>query len=508
MNKAKSYLLVFLTLAVVTVNITSCKSTLDSEIKIDKPVIEDTKNVTETIKVPVCFSSRQNNETDAIVNEILKDKYNLTIEYNRKPVVSEADIANFDGLVLIGYKEFFDYFPNRAKSMLPMTEFLSEIEGWKTCPDFIRQAFCQYDGENWALPLYAQAHEPFPVRVYNGDILDSLGLKKPGSIEDFTSMLEKVKENYPDVKPMMVSGNSILYYCSDVLRAFGVPVYSYGNTFSQIVYDKRAGGYVDVVMSERFMTALTYLKDLYSMNLMDITDYYENTMYKLFNGRMYFSLYGRFPVSDDMISTDFNTEYSSFLMKDDAELQQIFLDDSFMVAVLGGATEDPGKILDAFVSSFYIDESGIRDVSYGLKELVGYEMPDGNILTPEYSQGVKFLPMDTSALLDVPEFNIAFNNEKSLRITQEIKADYMNSVPGYSQPYSNDFFHAYISLYTKQKEDMANSLNNLVMEYLQNDISNEDFMDNYLKQMNDLDAEGIINSNNNQWGLVEFSYDE
>lgn len=496
----KTILLFFIVL------LTSCSSTHVIENTTDKPSIDIQMSSNEIITIPICTDYIPSEDTARIMNKILEDKYNIVIEYTLKKNVSQADIANFDGLVFISRDKFFEYFPNRTEIMLPMTDNLSKIEEWNYQPDRFKKAFSQFDNENWAIPASEPAQAIFPVRAYNSDMLLSLQSQTPLKIEEMAELLEKVKENYSSITPMLISGYSVLYYSADILNAFGVPVFFCGNDFSQITYDESIGGYKDIVMDDNFMKAITFMKNLYLRGLIKIAEYSDRTILKLFNEGLVFTRFGRPPVSDDEICKGFSPVYGSYLLNDDYDLSHIYHNDTPGLIVLGGETKEPQKILNALIVNFYSSQEGIRDVSYGLMELSDYKMTDDSIFKSLATQNIKFLPINISSLLDEPEYSEMFNNKQALSDLLELKMDYMISIPIANQPQNNNFYHAYVSQYVTSKEAMFKALNSLVIKYIETNMSSEEFMENYLIEMKKINAEEIINEFNKALGLTEFAY--
>lgn len=486
--------------------LTSCSSSDVIENVTDKPSVDIQPIDNEIITIPVCADQIPSEEVAVIINEILESKYNVKFDYTLKLDITQTDVANFDGLVFLGKDKFFEFFTNRVEIMLPMTSILPEIEEWSYLPDRFQKAFTQFDNENWAVPAGEAAHTIFPIRAYNSNILSSLNRQIPSNTDELMELLSEVKENYPNVDPIMISGNSVLSDSSDILNAFGVPAFFSGRYFSQIAYNYTTGGYEDIVMDENFVKAITFIKTLYSEELVNISDYTVNTTIKLFNGGVVFSRFGMMPASDDEICNEFSPSYGSYLLNDNYELPYIYQYATTPMIVLGGKTKEPQKILGALIKNFYTNQEGVRDVSYGLAELDDYEISIKNNMKSVETEHIKFLPMNISSLLDEPEPSEAFNNKQALSDLLKEQKYYINSMPNTSQLQKNNFFHDYMAQYTMDKKVMFNVLNSLVIEYIESNISSEEFMEKYLAEMKNINAEDIINDYNKALNLKEFSY--
>jgi len=252
------------------------------------------------------------------------------------------------------------------RTIQPLEGYLENNPVWKSLPQAVRDAFT-VDGHVWAIPCAYMTVSP-QVRAYDPDILSSVGMEAPETVEDFSIFTQKAAA----LQKNGVSKNTITdpmcsypYYCAaDILRAYGIYTSGYG----LISYDPVEDCITDGFLKPDAEEALSYLRDLYTKGVLDMeftgdnVNAYRTALYKQ-DG--YSTAYlGSYTTSLAYYGALNKYDCVTGLSRNGAVCPQV-LDVSFAGYVLAANTPEPQKCVNFLLDLFFGSKYNYYETRYG-----------------------------------------------------------------------------------------------------------------------------------------------
>ncbi len=159
--------------------------------------------------------------------------------------------------------------------ILPLNDYLKNSENAGAIDENIIANFTDDSGNIWALPTYSMP--TYSYRRYNNEWLKQLKFETPKTIADFEKLGRIIKENgFGDSKKdtylfdIRYPHKFTCYELMDIFIAFGCYPNMMG--LSNVSYNNTKGNYEDIVFTEEFTQALTYIRFLIEEDLVIYTE--------------------------------------------------------------------------------------------------------------------------------------------------------------------------------------------------------------------------------------------
>jgi putative aldouronate transport system substrate-binding protein len=185
----------------------------------------------------------------------------------RSLLISSGDAPDVIPLVYTGEEQQFA----ATGAVLPLSDyaeympnFQKRVEEWDlgAMIDNLRQA----DGKYYMVPGLQEVSVPVFTLIIRKDVFDEVGAPVPETWDELRDGLEKIKEEYPDSKPLAdgFEGGSMLNYAA---HAFGtVAGWGFGDgTF----FDEESGTFEYAATSDEYRDMLEYFNGLAEDGLLD-----------------------------------------------------------------------------------------------------------------------------------------------------------------------------------------------------------------------------------------------
>lgn len=220
------------------------------------------------------------------------------------------------------------------------------------------------------------AAQTMPI-FYRADLLEAMGLSEPKTMDEFTGMLRKVKQQYPDMIPLTSPSG---YFSHEAISsAFGVK--------NQIA--EKDGKYVDFTLTEDYREFLDYMKLLYTEGLID-KELPTNSSYGAVRTKYYTGkAFGQIMWENTIMGAVTNMEQNELKGAVPAAMKGFPTDKGYFgiryalpeapLCITVGA-KDPQFVLDTFFNWYVNTDSGILLNSAGVEGIL-YEVVDG-VYTP------------------------------------------------------------------------------------------------------------------------------
>ncbi|WP_454858950.1 extracellular solute-binding protein [Promicromonospora soli] len=207
----------------------------------------------------------------------IEERTNVSIELTNVPfsdhvekrslLISSGDAPDVIPLVYTGEEQQFA----ATGAVLPLSDyaeympnFQKRVEEWDlgAMIDNLRQA----DGKYYMVPGLQEVSVPVFTLIIRKDVFDEVGAPVPETWDELRDGLEKIKEEYPDSKPLAdgFEGGSMLNYAA---HAFGtVAGWGFGDgTF----FDEESGTFEYAATSDGYRDMLEYFNGLAEDGLLD-----------------------------------------------------------------------------------------------------------------------------------------------------------------------------------------------------------------------------------------------
>lgn len=152
--------------------------------------------------------------------------------------------------------------------VVPLNDFVKGLENYGAIGEDVLSCFTDRQGNLWGLP---SGYGPvFTYTRYNQDILDELGLEIPKTLSDYEKAGRLFQEKYETEKVKYLlnitrSDTENLFYINNIFTAFGC--YPNIRGIQNIIYDPVESRYCDMVFTDEFKEAVSYIKYLIDSGL-------------------------------------------------------------------------------------------------------------------------------------------------------------------------------------------------------------------------------------------------
>ncbi len=152
--------------------------------------------------------------------------------------------------------------------VVPLNDYVKGLENYGAIGEDVLSCFTDRQGNLWGLP---SGYDPmFTYTRYNQDILDELGLEIPKTLSDYEKAGRLFQEKYETEKVKYLlnitrSDTENLFYISNIFTAFGC--YPNIRGIQNIIYDPVESRYYDMVFTDEFKEAVSYIKYLIDSGL-------------------------------------------------------------------------------------------------------------------------------------------------------------------------------------------------------------------------------------------------
>lgn len=215
MNKLKKLTTVLLTVSLAAGLMTACGST-ETESSTDSTASNTTESTGDYDKIVYAYATFNNIPTEEAlssveeaINVITREKINAEVDLMPISIFeysSNVSLALQGGDQIDVFQTLGDFNTSVSSNMAyNLTDIIDSCapEAKELLGDTFLQATTK-DGNLYAIPTY-KPYALTPMVIYRQDIADELGIdmSKIESIYDLTAVLEKVKESYPDMTPLI-----------------------------------------------------------------------------------------------------------------------------------------------------------------------------------------------------------------------------------------------------------------------------------------------------------------
>ena len=194
-------------------------------------------------------------------------------EEKRSLLISSGDAPEVIPLVYTGDEQQFA----AAGAVLPMSEYVEHMPNFqKYMQEWelgdMMETLRQADGKYYMVPGFQEVSVPVFTLIVRKDVFDEVGAPLPETWDELREGLEKIKQKYPDSKPLAdgFEGQAMINFAA---HAFGtVAGWGFGNgTF----YDEASGQFEYAATGEGYREMVEYFHGLHEDGLLDAESFTE-----------------------------------------------------------------------------------------------------------------------------------------------------------------------------------------------------------------------------------------
>jgi len=400
--------------------------------------------------------------------EFLKAEKGITL-VNEEWKLSTTPVIELNGLLKIHASQYKFFYDNRHDYFLPLNEILSSNVFSGNIPQGIQNAVSDEDGNIWGL-LPSHRFET-RSRIYSEEAMELIGKEIPNTAEEFHELLLLAKGVFEgDI--IKISKDSCASSFYDIFAYFGCDLISGIYT---IGWDLNTGKFVDQTFTEEMYKSLQFIKKIDDEGLITVGMGQENLIYNGFRAGNLFTM-------TLMDYTGLTEEYSSNAFDGSEILLEIGIYNSY-VYVVPKNTSDAEYKLSYFIDTFFGDEKINKAGRWGI-EGTNYTYVDADFVKIEDINAM-YLPKLTDCWLDCFYIPLIRDDNKDeyehwiSRYWQDIREDYYNGVYKVLPLQNSIDFTDRI----QSNVELHNAFNNLLYEFLDKNLSVEEFLKEYETKM-------------------------
>jgi putative aldouronate transport system substrate-binding protein len=396
----------------------------------------------------------------------------------------------------------------------PLDEYLKDNKVWQSLPEEMKNLY-KYEGKTYGIPQGYNG-QVF-TRWVRKDWLDNLGMKAPQTIDDLYNMAKAFVEQDPDKNGKQDTGGLTAagtWNLQDVFQAFDARL---DNTGSYgFVWDPKDGAWVDSMLKPGMVDALKYLNNMYKNGYLDkevFTNKGSNMREKIYSGKFgstfYWITQGVSVAQAEINKTNPNGKIEEVIAITGKRTTDV------NVAVMTGApyvlvkgTKNPKEVVNAFINTFYGDEAGYLMGKLGVDGKM-FKKEGNTYLWLKNPQGSPF--GQPGIVTDMPKYpadkypvvvdGTAAEKAASLDLVNmknKMTNDAMSKKLVYICPGNYD---AVVSkTYTERKADFAKIHDEAITKAIMGQLSPEEALANYRKQMKALGGDKVLQEANKTIG--------
>lgn len=396
----------------------------------------------------------------------------------------------------------------------PLDEYLKDNKVWQSLPEEMRNLF-KYDGKTYAIPQGYNG-QVF-TRWVRKDWLDNLGMKAPQTVDDLFNMAKAFTEQDPDKNGKNDTGGLTAagtWNLQDIFQAFDARL---DNTGSYgLVWDPKDDAFVDSMLKPGMVDAMKYLNNMYKSGYLDkevFTNKGSNMRENIYSGKFgstfYWITQGMSVAQAEINKTNPNGKIEEVIAITGKRTTDV------NVAVMTGApyvlvkgTKNPKEVVDAFINTFYGDEAGYLLGKLGIEgkmykkegnSYIWLKNPSGSpygqpaIITdmPKYPADKYPVVVDGTAAEKAASLDI-------INFKNKVTNDAISKKLVYVCPGNYDVVNS--ATYTERKADFGKIHEEAMTKAIMGQMSPEDALANYRKQMKALGADKVLQEANKAIG--------
>ncbi|MFP4442245.1 MAG: extracellular solute-binding protein [Spirochaetia bacterium] len=398
----------------------------------------------------------------------------------------------------------------------PLDEYLKDNATWKALPDYFKALF-QYDGITYAIPNGWQG-SAF-ARVIRKDWLETLNMNQPETIDQLTAVMKAFVQEDPDGNGKddtygMVSAGT--WNLQDIFQTFDARLNNFGA--DPIVWDPNQDQWVDSMLKPEMLEALEYMSMIYRDGILDpevFTNKGSTMREKFWSGKygstFYWLSWGLGAGTTELQKNIPDGEVG-LIMGIKGNRQK-----NINHAVTGGSpwsllssTENPKKMVNDFVTTFYGDDRrflwgahGIEGKTFKLDAGTVVRLKDPDTENPYTTPGIfsrhpnweeQDYPIITEGTEQEMEESLTLAKEHNEIIARAKQTGIVYECPG-------KFDVAISPTYTNIISDIRKIFEELIAKVTLGEITPQECVDTYRRQVKALGAQNILIEANEAVGL-------
>ncbi len=328
----------------------------ESKAAMDNYSVGDTFKAKEEFTIPMLYSDHPNYpyKKDWLLFEEIKKRTNVNLDMTIVPMSDYGQkrsllISSGDAPYIIPKTYPGEEVPFVSSgTILPISDYVDfmpnykeKVEKWEIEP--FLEGLRQDDGKYYVLPGLHEDVWPDYSLAIRTDILDELGLEMPTTWDELETVLEKMKEAYPDVTPFSDRW--------EFKSTLGFAATSFGTTAgwglgSALNYDKDKDEFVFGPATEGYKEMVSYFRELVEKGLLDkesMTQDDDQAQKKFVNGESF--VLG----TNSQTIVDYRKDMNDILGEDNFAIKKIVVPGGPAGQVMGGSKLENGIMLSSKV---------------------------------------------------------------------------------------------------------------------------------------------------------------